>query len=80
MNAIKIAAAITKFANRVAYKLLVWRWKANLKHGEVITKSSWAAEKSAERLMLEATRLEAEAEVQFDEAAAIREAADQLKD
>lgn len=31
MNAIKIATSITTFANRVAKKLLVWRWKANLK-------------------------------------------------
>lgn len=73
MNAIKIATTITKFANRVAYKLLAWRWKANLKHAEVSLKASNAAKRAAEEL-------EKDADKQLAEAAAIRQLADTLKD
>lgn len=73
MNSIKIATALTGFANRVAYKILAWRWKANLKHAQASIAAASAARRAAEIL-------EKDADKQLAEAAAIREAANKLKD
>ena len=72
MNALKIANVITNTANRLAYKLLAWRWKANLKHAEASITASKAAKRAAELL-------EQDADKQLAEAQALRTAADKLK-
>lgn len=79
MNAIKIATSITTFANRVAKKLLVWRWKANLAHARASIVAAEKTREAAARTLTLASSLEADADKQLAEAKEIREAADKLE-